>query len=136
MKHFPIGYRIALLMLALSFSSCELLEKLLNGENDSDDPRICTEEFRTVGLEIIGGELDDFFTIRQSTMDTIQVDFPVLDSFYPVLDDSFQEELEGQVDEFEFVGFQEGEEVVREVFTIKADECHIEKVSGADSVTL
>ncbi|MEM6631577.1 MAG: hypothetical protein AAF694_17990 [Bacteroidota bacterium] len=117
-------------------TSCDYLKDLLNGNGDPNDPIICTDEFRTIGLEIEGGELDEFYTIRKSTNDTIQVDFPVFETLYPVLDDSYQEELEGQVDEFEFVGFRESEELVRELFVIKADECHIEKVSGPDVITI
>ena len=120
----------------LSLNSCEWLNNLINNGGGTDDPIACTEEFRTVGLEVIGAELDPYFTIRKSTNDTLEVNFEVFQSFYPVLSDAFQEELEGKVEEFVFVGFVEAKEVVRESFMIKADECHIEKVSGPDSVTI
>ena len=121
-------YLIILLFLAsFSFLACE----------DILDPIVCTEEFRFVSLEVSGGELDGFFTIRKDTGDTIRFDQQALfDNNYPVLDDTFQETLEGNTEDFEFVGFQQDNEVVREIFEIKADKCHIEKVSGAVSVTI
>lgn len=114
----------------MSFWSCEIIDGL-------DDPVFCTEEFRFVTLEVNGGVPESFFTLRKSTGDTIRFEQQALfDNQYPVLDDSYQDELEGKTDEFEFVGFQGDSEVIREVFEIKADECHIEKVSGPTAVTI
>ena len=100
-----------------------------------DDEIFCTEEFRTVGLEITGAVLDDHFTIRVSNGDTLRVGTVFFD-FYPVLDDSFQPELENKEEQFSFIGIIADTIAVFEPFVIEADECHIMKVSGVDRVEL
>ena len=136
MKLSKIVCSILALGFILMLPSCEWLKDLTGNGDDSDDPILCTEEFRTVGLEITGAELDNFFTIRKETNDTLEIASEPFLSIYPVLDDNFQDELEGKEEEFIFLGFIGEEEVVRESFVIKADKCHIEKVSGPESVSL
>ena len=99
------------------------------------DPISCTEEFRTVTLEIVGGTLDNHYTIRLETGDTLQHNSSIL-PFYPVLDDNFQKELEGSQEEFRFIGEIADSIVVSELYLISADACHIELVTGATLITL
>ena len=59
---------LLLLLFSVSFFSCE--EENLDSE-ECDDNRICTEEFRTISLEITNQEgdpviLDDFYTFYDS----------------------------------------------------------------------
>ncbi|HAA18748.1 MAG TPA: hypothetical protein DCR93_27810 [Cytophagales bacterium] len=97
----------------------------------------CTEEFRTVGIDLTGGTPDDFYTLRSSTGDTIRLmDDAFPGDFYPVIDDSWQEELQGSEEEFVFEAVVDGTVVVSETFVIEADLCHINKVSGPDSASL
>lgn len=99
------------------------------------DPISCTEEFRSVSVEVIGGPLDNYYTLRIENGDTLQFGTSIL-PYYPVLDDSFQPPLEGKQEEFQFIGALGDSIVVSEIYLISADECHINKVSGVASVTL
>jgi hypothetical protein len=100
-----------------------------------DDEIACTEQFVTIGLEITGADLDDHFTIRQSNADTIRIG-SVFGDFYPVLDDSYQTELENEEEQFSFIGIIADTITVSESFIIAADECHVMKISGVDKVEL
>ena len=109
------------------------------GCSKSDDPDeiICSDEFRMIGLTVTGGSLDDFYTVRESTKDTIRFTdngiYPI-SRWYPVLDDSYQEILKDTEEHFYFCGFADADQVVHEPFIIGADACHIFKVSGKESV--
>ncbi len=111
------------------------------GCSKSDDPDeiICSDEFRMIGLTVTGGRLNDFYTVRESTKDTIRFTesgtYPI-SRWHPVLDDSYQEILKDTEEQFYFYGFADGERVVHELFIIGADACHIYKVSGKESVIL
>jgi len=99
------------------------------------DTIACTEDFRSVSIEIIGGTLDNHYTIRVETGDTLQFNSSSM-PFYAVVDDSFQKELEDSQEEFQFIGEIADSIVVSELYVISADECHIELVTGATQVTL
>jgi hypothetical protein len=97
----------------------------------------CTMEFRTVSIQVIGEQLDDFFTIRNINGDTLRYELMAVDQdAYPVLDDNAMVFLKNKTENFTFIGILNGQKVVEENFVIKADECHIEKVSGAVTVYL
>lgn len=107
-------------------------------EDDTVDEIICTEEFRMIGVRITGGEIDDFYTVRISNGDTIrfsQDTYPLV-NWYPILDDSYQPVLEGTVEDFTFVGVQDGNLVIQQNYEIGADQCHIFRQSGPQSITL
>ena len=93
---------------------------------------MCTIEFRTVAITVNGTDLDQYYTIRESTGDTIRIDRGNLpgNKTYPVLDDNFQQTIKNTTENFRFRGFINGTIVVNELFVIKADDCHIEYVSG------
>ena len=128
------SYSIHVLSLGLAFlltfglSSCELI-----------DPMACTEELRIISIEVTGEVLDETYTIRQASGDTVAVgdtsDLGIFNA-YVVLDDSYKDELEGEEEPFRFVGLQNGNVLVDELFEIGADQCHIYKVSGKDKVEL
>lgn len=92
----------------------------------------CTMEFRTVSITVNRGLLDDFYTIRESTGDTIRIDRGNIpgNNEYPVLDDRFQTIIRDRTESFRFLGFINNVETVNEIFVIKADQCHIDYVSG------
>jgi len=100
--------------------------------------KACTEEFRMVTITVNGDQLDDFYTLRLSSGDTIRYDNGnVMDSTtYVVLDDSYQMMLENKTDSFRFEGILNDSLMVSEVFIIKADECHIEYISGKQTVNM
>jgi hypothetical protein len=114
---------------------------LVLGCSKSDDPDeiVCSDEFRTIGLTVSGGRLSDFYTIRESTGDTIRFTgsgiYP-LSRWYPILDDSYQEILYDTEEQFYFYGEIDGSRVVEELYIIGADACHIFKVTGKESVSI
>ena len=55
----------------ISICSIVLLMSVINGCIKSD-PTICTEEFRTVGVEVTGKTLNKWFTVREKTGDTLR----------------------------------------------------------------
>ncbi len=103
-----------------------------------DDGIACTEEFRSVTITVNGGVLDEYYTIRQSTGDTIRIadGGNIGQNICIVLNDSYQQAIENKTEDFLFKGFINDTLVVDELFKIKADECHIEYVSGKMEVNL
>ena len=98
---------------------------------------ICTEEFRTIGVFVIGESLDEFYTIHESSGDTLHFEYDATNqNFYPVLDDSYKYYFTHSTETFLFYGIRNGQVVIEETFVIKADECHIDKVSGVESVVI
>ena len=104
-----------------SFISCSEKEDVM-----------CTMEFRTVTITVNGTDLDQYYTLRELTGDTIRINRMNVpgDKVYPVLDDNFQQTIENKTEQFSFRGFINGVMVVNEPFVIKADQCHIEYMSG------
>ncbi len=99
---------------------------------------LCTEEFRTVSIEVLGGVLDAHYTWVPSTDDTLLGDRLVFEgrSLYVVVDDNHRLLLEGRTDTLRFRGFIGGTLVVDEPFVISADGCHINYHSGRQRVQL
>jgi hypothetical protein len=111
---------------------------LLSCKDNKEDMVVCTMEFRMVSIQVNGPTLDTFYTIRLSTGDTIR---PISgrqfqENTYTVLDDNYQPLLVNAEDSFRFYGILQQQQVVNEVFKIKADRCHIDYVSGRTEVTL
>ncbi|MBI1307608.1 MAG: hypothetical protein GC181_13480 [Bacteroidetes bacterium] len=100
-----------------------------------DGGTACTTEFRTVGIEVTGKTLDDWYTIRLSNNDTIRIGTQ-FENTYAVLDDNSQNLIAGREELFRFHGVIKDSIWVNEVITIKADECHIDYVSGNLKVSL
>lgn len=99
---------------------------------------MCTEEFRSIEISVIGAPLEQYYTIRNSTGDTIRINnyHNFTPENYVVLDDSYQQKIQGKTESFTFKGFIGNVLVVNETFVIKADLCHISKVSGKSTVEL
>jgi len=100
---------------------------------------ICTEEFRMITIAIDGPELEDYYTLRVKTGDTIRPTQRLPKTSiqnYTVLDDNFQKSLQGKKETFIFIGIIDGKTAVQEDFVIEADACHVYKNSGAELVTL
>ncbi len=106
---------------------------------EEDKPIMCTEEFRTVGINVNGDSLTNYYTIRPFNNDTILPTNSfqgVYENYYVVLDDSYRANIANKQETFIFIGFINDSIVVNEEFIIKADDCHIEKVSGKETVNL
>lgn len=122
---------IVFLTLCMLFLGCKK-------DRDTSKKHFCTEIFAMVTIQVNGGPLDDFFTIRESTGDTLRHDVNGLieEGQYIVLDDNFAATLKNREETFIFTGIVGKEKVVEEPFVIKADDCHIDYVSGKREVSI
>lgn len=106
------------------------------GLNACSEQIACTEEFRMVTVEITGDTISDFYTLRLKTGDTLKHgDIGIANTFI-ILDDSFQPTLENNSETFRFEALKNDSLVVSEDYIIKADHCHINKISGPQLVEL
>jgi hypothetical protein len=118
---------ILIAYILLYFETCDF---------NNDHTVICTEMFAAVTIKVEGKILNDFYTIRTSTGEIIRHEMMLGDSVYTVLDDNYVSELKNDQDTFIFYGYYRGELVVEEEYVIRADECHVEKVSGESKVEI
>lgn len=99
----------------------------------------CTMEFRIISVEVVGAELTDYFTIRESSQDTLylqEFNYEFFNS-YPVLTDAqFSLLATNVVEDFRFVGFVDEELRVNELYRIGADRCHIFLEDGNTQINL
>jgi hypothetical protein len=102
-----------------------------------DRETFCDERWAEVNVQVNGPRLDQYFTIRNATGDTLRELMPEQsEGYYWVLDDRFQSLLEGREETFRFLGFISDSLVVEAPFKIGADKCHIFKVSGPEVIDL
>ena len=103
-----------------------------------DEEVICTMEYRYISIDVKGGILDDFYTIRKYTGDTIrnEKDNIIGSNSYIILSDNYQNKIKNKEEIFIFKGYITDSLVVNEQFIIKADECHIDYVSGNKEINL
>ena len=103
-----------------------------------DEEVICTMEYRYISIDVKGGILDDFYTIRKYTGDTIRYekDNIIGSNSYIILSDNYQNKIKNKEEIFIFKGYITDSLVVNEQYVIKADECHINYVSGKKEINL
>lgn len=113
-------------LLGVLFTSCK------------DDDTACTMDFRTVVITVSGQNLNDVYTIRVDNEEKLTFDQgnALGNETYVVIDDSYVDKMKNQTLDFLFVGEVNGSVVVEEEFTIQADECHVEYVSGNTDVQI
>lgn len=104
---------------------------------------LCTEIFVTTNIHVIDSTtkhtviLSDYYTVNTEKGDTFRADVNEwIDSSYVVLSDNYLSNLRNKEYKFRFMGFKDGSLIVNEPLTIKADCCHIQKVSGKDTVLI
>ncbi len=103
----------------------------------ADDPRICTEEFRIIPVTIVGDSLDAAITVRMATGDTLNyVEWNVAPFNFVIADDNLTRPLEGKTERFLFVGYRGSAVRITQVYELTSDGCHIQKVSGPDTLQL
>ena len=112
-----------------------------NGNNKSCEGVICTAMFASVTVHIsnTAGQpvvLDDTYTIRKKTGEKIKPGQNTADGSYNVLDDSYRSIIANTSEFFQFIGIKNGVQVVNESYIISADCCHVNKVSGKDSIVV
>ena len=103
-----------------------------------DEEVICSMEYRYISIDVKGGILDDFYTIRKYTGDTIRYekDNIIGNNSYIILSDNYQNKIKNKEEIFIFKGYITDSLVVNEQYVIKADECHINYVSGKKEINL
>lgn len=107
----------------------------VSGPEQVNLPVACTLQFETVSVEVSGPALDQTYTIRIATGDTVyRATSAAGSNFYTVLTDNYVPELAGQEADFQFLGFAGGTKTVDETYRIGADLCHIYKVSGKAAI--
>ncbi len=132
---------ILFMFVSFSFLSCE-------DENANDDDcnlgsRLCTEEFRTISLEITNPEgdpvvLDYFYTFYDSrkkfeyTLDDVQKG----EGIYPVITDADMDELDREGSILIFVGEKDGRNIVEHQMVIGHDCCHVQLIEGDDEIEI
>ncbi|MFN4082518.1 MAG: hypothetical protein ACK4K9_02700 [Bacteroidia bacterium] len=99
---------------------------------------MCTEEFRSITITVIGAKLTDYYTQRESTGEIIRhtKDQIFESNTFVVLDDSYHKKLKNSSDKFWFKGFINDSLVVNEPLVIEADECHVNLFSGRTEVVM
>ena len=122
-----VSFFILIVVSILIVSSCTKEEEV-----------ICTMEWRYISIDVKGGVLDNFYTIRKYTGDTIrhEKDNILGNNSYIILSDNYQNKIKNKEEIFIFKGYITGSLVVNEQYIIKADECHINYVSGKKEINL
>ncbi len=133
MKYLPL-----LLLPLFTTVSCKKAK-----QGNSCEDVICTMEFRTVSVKVNDQnnnfvKLDDYYTIRTGTGDTIRnhTSSLIIPDNYIVLTDGYRKKMENQTDVFRFVGVLNGNIVVDQPMTISADCCHITRESGPSEIKI
>jgi len=105
---------------------------------EEEEEVICTMEWRYISIDVKGGVLDNFYTIRKYTGDTIRYekDNIIGNNSYIILSDNYQNKIKNKEEIFIFKGYITDSLVVNEQYVIKADECHINYVSGKKEINL
>ena len=100
--------------------------------------KVCTTEFESVGVQVLGDSLTSFYTIRLTNSDTIRLSTGIeaQTHWYLILDDSYRQRLANSQESFRFVGKRGQRIIIQEDYVIAADECHIKKVSGKSEIQL
>lgn len=109
-----------------------------NAEYDNENQVFCTLEFRIVSVEVMGGELTSYYTINESTQDTLYMleQFQFQNS-YPILTDNEHELfINNEPKSFLFVGFVDDEKVIEEPYLIESDRCHVVLIEGNTSIEI
>lgn len=138
------------------FLLISLLSAIISTCDDKESPAtpcscpenlICTEEYRTISLEIRDASgkavsLDDYYTTKISNGEKIELKEEGRDSiarsvgFYPVLEDKNMQIVDKCGEQFEFIGIKNDVTVVKEILTVKNNCCHIELIKGKTKVVL
>ncbi|MDW3192411.1 MAG: hypothetical protein R8G66_08600 [Cytophagales bacterium] len=126
--------------LSLLFFFVMFLISCGNDDNDCSGNLVCTTEFRSILVEVLNSDgtrviFDEFTVTNLQTNETINLEWESGD-FYPIADDSMRHDLPSGGQQLELVGFINGQEVLRQVFLVGADCCHILLLEGDTTIQL
>ena len=119
-----------IIALPLFFMSCKK-----NPTNTPDeDLLVCTLIFVTESVTVSGTVLDDFYSLRLSTGDTLRLeDYNSKDQYYPILDDNSIPQTKNIEERIDFVALR-GDQILKTPYTFTSDGCHIVKTSGLEVI--
>lgn len=122
------------LLLAAAMVSC-------NDDQDCKGNLVCTEEFRTVLIDVVDGNgapvtLDSYTVTNLDTDQAIMLDPIIWIDTYPIADDSMLNEIPKEGQRIELVGVIDGQEVIREIFLVGHDCCHVILLEGESTIEL
>ena len=125
--------------MALLLVSVALLMGTTCNKTRTCEGAICTMLFASVTVQVVDSlnvpvQLDDVYTVRNSTGEQIRLSQPMTGGRYNILDDGFQKKIENTSESFELIGTKGGQQIIKEPYYISADCCHIKKDSGKDSI--
>lgn len=130
------NFNLSILFVILLFQSC------MKGEDVDGCNGICTEEFRTITIEIKDAEgnpvaLDSFSVINTGNGNELgtSINNPEFDYFrengtYPIFSDLYSQEFRQREITINFKGFIDETEVINENYEVGADCCHVYYISG------
>ena len=119
-----------IIALPLFFMSCK---KTTTGTTD-EDLQVCTLIFVTESVTVSGTVLDDFYSLRLSTGDTLRLeDYNSEDQYYPILDDSSIPQTKNIEERIDFIALH-GDQILKTPYTFTSDGCHIVKTSGLEVI--
>ncbi len=137
------GIKILIITVMFSFQSC-----LNTGDADSCEEIACTEEFKTIVVKIENPveepiALDDFKVIHLRNQNDITREFSTTEleqmqatGTYTLFGDEFSDDIQNFQIEIQFIGFVDGQEIVRSDYRVGADCCHVYYVSGDLTLTI
>jgi len=101
----------------------------------------CNEYFSSIAVRVTGVDLQDAYTIRFSTGDTLRFEQNIFQSgpqeyYYTVIDDSFLSVLNKRKENFIFIGKVADTIAIKETYYIGTDDCHVIKIHGKDEINL
>ena len=130
------NFSISILFVIPLFQSC------MKGDEVDDCNGICTEEFRTITIEIKDAEgnpvaLDSFRVINTANdnelstgMNASEFDYFREIGTYPIFSDLYSQEFRKREITINFKGFIDEVEIVNENYEVGADCCHVYYISG------
>jgi len=106
-------------------------------DNNEECSGICTEEFRSINVEITEGEENPIILDSISVTDItnnreldLNSENEFNEGFYTIFSDNFVSEYKKEEISLRFQGFQNEELIVEESYKVGADCCHVYHISG------
>ncbi len=132
----------------LSLSAISMLSVLLLSANCQKksvvkspcDDVACTMLFAMINVDVTDStgnsiKADDIYTVRLDNNDTIRSSQTTLsDKTLTIIDDGYVLKMRNSQHDFKFICIKNSKVVVNEPYTLGADCCHVNKISGKDAV--
>lgn len=137
MRHLKRGAAFLLLGGLLLSGTC----KTKDANHNPCEGVACTALFAMVMVEVVDSTgkpavLDSTVTISSSGNIIPTTPVPANPGYYTVVDDGYKQMLELRTEQVTFKGFKRGKQVTEGTFVVRADCCHVSKVSGPGVLTI